>query len=642
MEQIKKNLWNVLCESNSYSFENNPLPVFRTLAMFYIGRHDSLDKISTNWLDILLTETNFPKDIEEKVVGILKDDIDNDLELLQELTEFLIEKYTSLLQEEKVPVLSRDLENFIYWYATGYEATASELAIYNPYARLASFGREHISGLNYQFNEHKKNHSVLELEDMKDIYSKYPQYYGYEDNQIFRYIANVRLLIQSSINKDNFFVYPEDSSSSNMEGFSGGWTLMTVPPVNFYSNPTDEDIELMTIMMYDFIKADGMKYAFLVMPKSFCYDQMYYNIRRTLANKGILNTVVELPSELFKTKTDAVLIYLCKTSAERRTNMVDARTLVENGELNSSIMFDICLFEEPSGFNIVIDDYTFTQCDYCILPSMFLNPESVEGNNKSLTYATAKYLALTEEKERSEKKRIAHRRISSNLSHMLGGVYQKMNCCLDELANIRGGKDLEEVMRDNLDYMQRLINSIDKDFSEISDFKEVEVNYFFKKFCRSWANYRTNNSFSLTYNSGIDDNTTFRINDVFMKVLFDAILENAYKHGFKNINISSPMVEIATSYTKLNKNEYIRITVSNNGLPFPEGFGIEKYIKEGEFGGPEGNTGRGGYHVYQIAKVHKGLLSISSNKDWNAIIEILLPVEYFEECEIEKFKEYGE
>jgi hypothetical protein len=195
-----------------------------------------------------------------------------------------------------------------------------------------------------------------------------------------------------------------------MEGFSGGWTLMTVPPVNFYSNPTDEDIELMTIMMYDFIKADGMKYAFLVMPKSFCYDQMYYNIRRTLANKGILNTVVELPSELFKTKTDAVLIYLCKTSAERRTNMVDARTLVENGELNSSIMFDICLFEEPSVFNIVIDDYTFTQCDYCILPSMFLNPESVEGNDKSLTDATAKYIALTEEKERSEKKRIAHRR----------------------------------------------------------------------------------------------------------------------------------------------------------------------------------------------------------------------------------------
>ena len=643
MERIKKNLWNVLCESNSYSFKDNPLPVFNLLALFYIGKHDSLDNIPTKWLGLLKIDSSLPETTSKEVISILKLDIDNDIEKLRELTEYLVGKYISLLQEEKTPILSSNLENFIYWFATGYEANTCELAIYNPFARFASFGKEHVCGLNFQMGDETNGIKSQEIiKDYRNSYFDIPKYYGYEANPILSYIANVRLLVHSPINKENVFVYSESTSLSNMDDFSGGWTLMTVPPVNFYSNPSDEDIELMTIMMYDFIKADGMEHAFLVLPKSFCYSQMYYSVRRTLINRGLLNTVVELPSELFKSKTEAVLVYLSKSSNDRRTNMVDAKTLVENGELNSSIMFDICLFDEPSDYNKVIDDYTFAQCDYCILPSIYLNPHSVVSNNRPLEEAKAKYIALTEEKVRSENKRIAHRSISKDLSHMLGGVYQNINICLDELENIQGAKEMQEVLKDNLNYMRRLINTIDKDFSEISDFKEVEVNTFFNTFCRGWANYGAKNSFNLSYKSGVDDETTFRINDTFMKALFDAIMENAYKHGFNNINISSPKVEIETSYTKFNNSEYIRITVSNNGSPFPEGFGIENYIKEGEFGGPRGNTGRGGYHVYQITKAHKGFLDIKSNEYWNAIIEILLPVEYFEESEIGKFKEYGE
>ena len=37
--------------------------------------------------------------------------------------------------------------------------------------------------------------------------------------------------------------------------------------------------------------------------------------------------------------------------------------------------------------------------------------------------------------------------------------------------------------------------------------------------------------------------------------------------------------------------------------------------------------GLGGYHVHQIAKGHNGFLCLDSNKMWNMIVEVLLPIE---------------
>ena len=86
----------------------------------------------------------------------------------------------------------------------------------------------------------------------------------------------------------------------------------------------------------------------------------------------------------------------------------------------------------------------------------------------------------------------------------------------------------------------------------------------------------------------------------------------------------------------------ILISIANNGASFPKDFTIEKYIREGEFGGKNGHTGRGGHHVYQIAKRHQGYISLGSDDRWNVKINIMIPIEYYDECETEKIVEYGE
>jgi sensor histidine kinase regulating citrate/malate metabolism len=127
-----------------------------------------------------------------------------------------------------------------------------------------------------------------------------------------------------------------------------------------------------------------------------------------------------------------------------------------------------------------------------------------------------------------------------------------------------------------------------------------------------------------------------------MKVLLDAVLNNANKHGFNGIEVQNPQILISTSYTIVNKMPCVLMSIANNGASFPTGFTIEQYVREGEFGGTSGNTGRGGYHVYQIAKRHQGYISISSDDEWNVKINVMIPIEYYDECEIEKILEYGE
>ena len=69
-------------------------------------------------------------------------------------------------------------------------------------------------------------------------------------------------------------------------------------------------------------------------------------------------------------------------------------------------------------------------------------------------------------------------------------------------------------------------------------------------------------------------------------------------------------------------------------------FTIEKYISRGEYCGESGRPGLGGNHVYSIAKAHKGFINLTSDEEWNVIVEILLPVTYYNECSTDKFTAY--
>ena len=125
------------------------------------------------------------------------------------------------------------------------------------------------------------------------------------------------------------------------------------------------------------------------------------------------------------------------------------------------------------------------------------------------------------------------------------------------------------------------------------------------------------------------------------RVLFDAVLRNAYKHGFYAQGSPNNKVEITTSFVRKEDGEYILVEFANNGVPFPEGFDIRQFVKRGAFAGDTGNTGLGGYHVYSIVKRHKGYINLTDSKAWPVIIEVLIPVELYGEMDTDKFVDYG-
>lgn len=244
----------------------------------------------------------------------------------------------------------------------------------------------------------------------------------------------------------------------------------------------------------------------------------------------------------------------------------------------------------------------------------------------------------------AEMARLGIRDASSDLSHILGVSFDKISNTLASIQSETISEDLItslHVISDNFMYMKRMINAVGADFSKTRlQIRDVEINVFINNYVSSWRNYGSS-IFNLTYNSEVSDDTVLRIDEDMFRVLLDAILRNAYRHGFENKKSSDNQVLISTSFSKIEDTEYVLITIANNGNPFPEGFTLKDYVTRGSIAGKMGNTGLGGYHVWSIVERHHGHMNISSSKTWSTIIEILIPVEIYAESDADKFIEYG-
>lgn len=115
-------------------------------------------------------------------------------------------------------------------------------------------------------------------------------------------------------------------------------------------------------------------------------------------------------------------------------------------------------------------------------------------------------------------------------------------------------------------------------------------------------------------------------NDFF--ILYNNILENAIKHGFKNENRK---YKFKVELFCMRENEFsdsLTIIFSNNGIPLPKGM-AEAYSIRGEKAGDTANEGIGSWQVYQIVKEHfKGDIKIidSPSEEFPVKIEIKLPI----------------
>lgn len=654
-EQIKNRLWNLVENCNEYSFKENPLPIF---GMFFVYNNQIktdaesfLRELYENseWKEFLLELLNevnkeFPsKDLYNSIIEILRNDIADNKKLLVEVVDFFTEKYISLLAPNNIELkFSHDFKDFLYWSGVEIDDNwVDNLALYNPFAGTSSFGNIHIDIIRSMIEDAEKYDTEEEKERNLNDYKTRPWYYGVESNPTLRIIRNIGLLIREPANLEHFYVHSGDSVEEDINDFSGGWVYLATPTFESYKEVKDSDVKLITKLVNKFLEAPGMQEGLFLLPKLFCYDYSFEQIRSKIVCSGALESVIELPKEAFLTDVqDVIFVHLSKRTFSCGTFMANGNDYIKDGKWEWHAIIDDCEHSIEPDCAKIIGDYTFSQCNYCILPSLFLSPDTIPVDNESLEVCHSKYIDFIEKQRRSYEKREEHRKISGQLSHMLGATYHKISDAISELKYIEGMEETYSVLRDSFDYMKRLINTIDEDFSSAEmSVEEITVNDFFKSYTKGWDVYGKK-SFNVFFETNVDNDTTFKVNEVFLKVLLDALLENANRHGFGNEEIKNPRIKISTSYTTVNNVECIQISVANNGVPFPEDFTLEQYISEGEFGGESGHTGRGGYHVYQITKRHKGYLALNSDSEWNVNFDIMIPVEYYQKCETEKFKVY--
>lgn len=105
------------------------------------------------------------------------------------------------------------------------------------------------------------------------------------------------------------------------------------------------------------------------------------------------------------------------------------------------------------------------------------------------------------------------------------------------------------------------------------------------------------------------------------KRMFDCIIENACVHGFENKYEGH---NIYIDWT-VEDDMYI-INFTNDGLPFPEGFDINRYGLLGEKAGVHAGTGDGGHQVVSIVKHFGGYVTIESTKPGDPVQRVTISV----------------
>lgn len=256
-----------------------------------------------------------------------------------------------------------------------------------------------------------------------------------------------------------------------------------------------------------------------------------------------------------------------------------------------------------------------------------LNTQKKLVNGKLLQYH-----ARMQRIQESEAQRLGVKQNVSDLEHMLGSTQQKLNNIIDRLTRITPENEkypeMVKQLKDNMDYMNRIIHYNNASIEDESlNIKKQNFWDFIENYLSAWSNYGGN-----YFNFVIENYITSRFDICFDKALFtvmlDSVLNNAIRHGFHKRKDYTPDNKVNFGfYLEKYKNEpYLVIRIGNNGDPLSDDFTIEDYITKGRFTSNTGRSGLGGYHVYQVVKGHKGYLALDSNKIWNVVVEILIPV----------------
>ena len=214
----------------------------------------------------------------------------------------------------------------------------------------------------------------------------------------------------------------------------------------------------------------------------------------------------------------------------------------------------------------------------------------------------------------ASKERKMLKKTSSDLIHMMGTPYIRINNALDLLSQDLDdeGKSRISYIRDNFGYIKRLIEMNGADFN---DYPKDRINIvdFLERYIHGWENYGSK-TFSIEFycDGDFEVENTILANETALAIMMDCLLDNANRHGFHKTKSPDNKVKIRLDQTTLGNKRVVIIAVGNNGKPMPKDFSIDDYITSGKFGTDTGRSGLGGSHVYKIVSSMDGTLDFVS------------------------------
>lgn len=288
-------------------------------------------------------------------------------------------------------------------------------------------------------------------------------------------------------------------------------------------------------------------------------------------------------------------------------------------------------------YSLYFNEYEMEQC--------FLTEFDIEGVS-----LRRKIPSLSEQREKiaefraeekylddivASKERKMLKKTSSDLIHMMGTPYIRINNALDLLSQDVDdeGKSRISYIRDNFGYIKRLIEMNGANFNDYPKDK-INIVGFMERYIRGWESYGSK-TFSIEFycDGDFEVENIILANETALAIMMDCLLDNANRHGFHKTSSPDNKVKIHLDQTTLNNKRAVIISVGNNGKPMPKDFSIDDYITSGKFGTDTGRSGLGGSHVYKIVSSIDGTLDFiseavsSEEKDeWWTTFMITIPL----------------
>lgn len=240
--------------------------------------------------------------------------------------------------------------------------------------------------------------------------------------------------------------------------------------------------------------------------------------------------------------------------------------------------------------------------------------EQLQNSNMSKYVDALKQQYINEVRSRKHNMRPYLREIKSSVD--LARLYAEKATSLDEL------KDKVLQLLDRIESNGVGLADIVERLSQEDKFEETEYLDVLDELLKIAADYNKNTKLQVFVNKVADypdvaamseNSLTWGdyayISTYDFRRMFNAIIENARVHGFEGQD-EGHHIYITIDYF----DEHFRISVKNDGLPFPEGFDINTYGQRGGKAGKTAGTGDGGHQVVAIADHFGGWVEINSSK----------------------------